>query len=65
MLAEISVALADMRVDIVSISTRNIEDTTLINMTISCRDIGHFDSIIAKIRSIKDVIRVTRLVGAS
>ncbi|MBE6624263.1 MAG: bifunctional (p)ppGpp synthetase/guanosine-3',5'-bis(diphosphate) 3'-pyrophosphohydrolase [Ruminococcaceae bacterium] len=65
MLAEISVALADMRVDIVAISTRNVEDTTLINMTISCKDIGHFNSIIAKIRSIKDVIRVTRLVGAS
>ncbi len=65
MLAEISVALADMRVDIVSISTRNVEDTTLINMTISCRDIGHFNSIISKIRTIKDVIRVTRVVGAS
>ena len=65
MLAEISIALADMRVDIVSINTRNVEDTTLINMTISCKDIGHFNSIIAKLRSIKDVIRVTRLVGAS
>ncbi len=65
MLAEISVALADMKVDIVSISTRNVEDTTLINMTISCRDIGHFNSIISKIRTIKDVIRVTRVVGAS
>ena len=64
MLAEISMALAEMRVDIVSISTRNVEDSTILNMTISCRDIGHFNSIINKLKAIKDVIRVTRVVGA-
>ena len=62
-LAEISMALSEMRIDIVSINTKNIEDTTLINMTISCRDIGHFNSIISRIRAIKDVIRVTRAIG--
>ncbi|MBQ7353045.1 MAG: bifunctional (p)ppGpp synthetase/guanosine-3',5'-bis(diphosphate) 3'-pyrophosphohydrolase [Clostridia bacterium] len=62
-LAEISMALSEMRIDIVSINTKNIEDTTLINMTISCRDIGHFNSIISRIRGIKDVIRVTRAIG--
>lgn len=65
MLAEISVALAEMHVDIVSISTRNVDDSTIINMTISCRDIGHFNSILTRLRGIKDVIRVTRAVGAS
>ena len=65
LLAEISMALAEMRVDIVSISTKNIEDTTLMNMTISCKDIGHFNSILSRIRNIKDVIRVTRVVSAS
>ncbi|MBO5313321.1 MAG: bifunctional (p)ppGpp synthetase/guanosine-3',5'-bis(diphosphate) 3'-pyrophosphohydrolase [Clostridia bacterium] len=64
-LAEISMALSEMRVDIVSISTKNIEDTTLFNMTISCRDISHFNAIISRIRGIKDVIRVTRVVGTS
>lgn len=64
-LAEISMALSEMRVDIVSISTKNVEDTTLINMTISCKDIGHFNAIVSRIRSIKDVIRVTRVVSAS
>ncbi len=59
-LAEISMALSDMHIDIVSINTKNVEDTTLINMTISCRDVGHFNSIISRIRNIKDVIRVTR-----
>lgn len=62
-LAEISIALSEMHIDIVSINTKNIEDTTLINMTISCRDIGHFNSIISRIRGIKDVIRVTRAIG--
>ena len=62
-LAEISMALSELRVDIVSINTRNVEDTTIISMTISCRDIGHFNSILTRIRGIKDVIRVTRVVG--
>ncbi|MBO5091445.1 MAG: bifunctional (p)ppGpp synthetase/guanosine-3',5'-bis(diphosphate) 3'-pyrophosphohydrolase [Clostridia bacterium] len=62
-LAEISTALAEMKIDIVSINTKNVEDTTLFNMTIACRDIGHFNSIISRLRSIKDVIRVTRAIG--
>jgi GTP pyrophosphokinase len=65
LLAEISMALAEMKVDIVSINTKNIEDTTLINMTISCKDIGHFNAILSRLRGIKDVIRVTRVVSAS
>ena len=64
-LADISVALADMRVDIVSISTRNMDSATMIDMVISCKDIGHFNSIISRLRNIKDVIRVTRVVGNS
>ena len=63
MLAEISMALAEMKVDIVSISTKNVDDTTIMNMTISCRDIEHFNSIISRLRGIKDVIRVTRAMG--
>lgn len=62
-LAEISMALSEMRIDIVSINTKNVEDTTLINMTISCKDIGHFNSIISRLKNIKDVIRVTRAMG--
>ncbi|MBQ8545534.1 MAG: bifunctional (p)ppGpp synthetase/guanosine-3',5'-bis(diphosphate) 3'-pyrophosphohydrolase [Clostridia bacterium] len=62
-LADISVALSEMKIDIVSINTKNVEDTTLINMTISCRDISHFNSIVSRLKSIKDVIRVTRAMG--
>jgi len=63
-LADISVALAEMKVDIVSINTQNIESTSLMNMVISCKDIGHFNSIISRLRNIKDVIRVTRVMEA-
>ena len=63
LLAEISMALSEMKVDIVSISTKNIEDTTMMNMTISCRDISHFNAILSRLRGIKDVIRVTRVMG--
>ena len=62
-LAEISMALSELRVDIVSINTKNVEDTTIISMTISCRDISHFNSILTRLRGIKDVIRVTRVMG--
>ena len=65
LLAEISGALSEMRVDIVSISTKNVEDATIINMTISCRDINHFNAILTRLRNIKDVIRVTRVMGTS
>jgi (p)ppGpp synthase/HD superfamily hydrolase len=54
-----------MKVDIVSINTKNVEDATIINMTIACRDIDQFNFILSKLRNIKDVIRVTRVVGAS
>ena len=62
-LAEISGALSEMKIDIVSINTKNVEDTTLFNMTISCKDISHFNSIMSRLRGIKDVIRVTRAIG--
>ena len=65
LLAEISVTLSEMKVDIVSISTKNMEDSTLINMTISCKDIGHFNAILSRLRGIKDVVRVTRVVSSS
>ena len=64
-LADISVALADMRVDIVSINTQNLDGASIINMVISCKDINHFNSIVSRVRNIKDVIRVTRVLGAS
>lgn len=61
MLADISVALADMRVPIHDINTQKVSnDMTTINITIGCKNLYHFNSIVAKIRSIKGVEDIQR-----
>ena len=61
MLADISVALADMRVSILQVNTvKRPDDQTVINLKISCKNIEHFSSIMSRIGSLKDVISVTR-----
>ena len=61
MLADISVALADMRVSILQVNTTaRPDDQTTINLKISCKNIDHFSSIVSRIGSLKDVINVTR-----
>ena len=61
MLADISVALADMRVSILQVNTAARGDNqTTINLKISCKNIDHFASIVSRISSLKDVISVTR-----
>ena len=61
MLADISVALADMRVSILQVNTFNRpDDQTTINLKISCKNTEHFSSIVSRIGSLKDVISVTR-----
>ena len=62
MLADISVALADMRVSILQINTVSRPDTqtTVINLKISCKNTEHYSSIVSRIGSLKDVVSVTR-----
>ena len=61
MLADISVALADMRVSILQVNTvKRPDDQTVINLKISCKNIEHFSSIMSRIGSLRDVISVTR-----
>lgn len=61
MLADISVALADMRVSILQVNTASHADNqTVINLKISCKNIDHFSSIVSRVSSLKDVINVTR-----
>ncbi|MBR6918664.1 MAG: bifunctional (p)ppGpp synthetase/guanosine-3',5'-bis(diphosphate) 3'-pyrophosphohydrolase, partial [Clostridia bacterium] len=60
-LAEISSALADMKVSIMQINTRPIFDERMsMNMGIGCKNIDHYDSIVSRIKNIKGVISVTR-----
>ena len=60
-LADISVALADMRVAILQVNTiRRPSGEAWINLKISCKNTEHYGSIVSRLRSLKSVISVTR-----
>ena len=60
MLADISVALAEMRVSILQINSQKLGIQCLINISVSCKSLDHCNSIISKLKSIKGVHDVTR-----
>jgi len=61
LLANITAALADMRVSLLSINTKKrTEEDIIINLTIGCKNIEHFNSIVARIRSIEHVHNIVR-----
>jgi GTP pyrophosphokinase len=61
LLADVSVALADMKVSILSVNTmKRGEDQALLNLKISCKNTEHYNSIVSRLKSLKDVIDVTR-----
>ena len=54
-------ALADMKVSILQINTRKPNDNDLIvNLKFTCKDIGHFNSVVARMRGINHVNSVIR-----
>ena len=61
-LAEVSSHLADMKVSIISISSRPTPDMgmAVITLTIGCKNVTHFHSIVSRLKSIKAVQAVTR-----
>ncbi len=61
LIAEITMALADMRVAILQMASQNRNDNEVnITMTLGCKNLEHLYSIQARLRSIRDVERVTR-----
>ena len=59
--AEISAALADMKVSISQINTQISKNSeAIINVHVGCKNTSHFDSIVSRLRSIKSVISVSR-----
>ena len=61
LIAEITMALADMRVSILQMNSQNKNDNEVnITMTLGCKNLEHLYSIQARLRSIRDVLRVTR-----
>ena len=61
LLADISVALSEMRVFILQINTLNSPDGhSIVNIKISCKNVEHYHSIVSRIKSLDGVIDVTR-----
>ena len=65
-LASITKALADMKVSIMSISSSQKSDAslTIINLKVGCKNVGHFHSIVSKLKTVQEVESVTRGFGA-
>ena len=60
-IASVSVALADMKVSISSINTQIQKNgTMLVNLSVGCKNVSHYESIVSKLRSLKSVVSVTR-----
>ncbi len=60
LIADITSALADMKVALLHIATHNRSDCTLIELTVSCRDLEHFSSIVSRLRTVDNVEDVSR-----
>ena len=61
LLANITTALADMKVSLLSINTkRRTENDIIINLTVGCKNIDHFNSIMSRLKSINHVHSIQR-----
>ncbi len=61
MLADITAALADMRVSIMQINvTPRTDSAYVINMKIGCRNIDHYNSIVSRLRSLRGIVNILR-----
>ena len=60
-LADITMALADMKVLLLSINTRKKNDgRMIIDLKISCKNVEHYHSIVSRLKGLRDVIDVVR-----
>ena len=61
MLADVAVALADMKVAILHVnSQKRTNGRCIISLKISCKNIEHYNSIVARLRSLNGVDSVSR-----
>ena len=60
-LADITVALADMKVSILQINSQKAgADRVIINLKVSCKNVEHYSSIVSRLRGLKNILDVTR-----
>ena len=61
MLADISVALADMRVSILQVGVvSRSEERSIVNLKIGCRNIDHYHSIVSRLKTLDGVFSIVR-----
>ena len=60
LIADITMALADMKVSLLGITTRNRDDCTIVELAVTCRNLDHFRSIMSRLRSVPKVESVSR-----
>ena len=60
MLADISVALADMRVSILQINVIRQSEGSIISLKVGCRNIDHYNSIVSRLRGLNGVSNIQR-----
>ena len=50
-----------MKVSIIQINTKkNTDDDVIINLTVGCKDIDHYNSIVSRLKSINSVTSIVR-----
>ncbi len=60
-IADITAVLADMKVAILGIMTKKqTEDDIVISLKIACKNMSHYDSIVSRMRNIKNVTSIAR-----
>ena len=60
-IADISVALSDMKVQLLQINTSKYgSEGAIVNLKISCKNVDHYHSIVSKLKSIEGVNDITR-----
>ncbi|MBR4881888.1 MAG: bifunctional (p)ppGpp synthetase/guanosine-3',5'-bis(diphosphate) 3'-pyrophosphohydrolase, partial [Clostridia bacterium] len=65
LLAQITVALADMRVNLVSVSTQKSSgEDIIINLTVNAKNLEHVNSIVSRLKGIDNIDDVTRGFGS-
>lgn len=61
LIADITMALAEMRVSILQInSQKKPDDSIIINLTVGCKNIDHFKSIVSRLKALRNVDDVRR-----
>jgi GTP pyrophosphokinase len=61
MLADITAALADMRVSILQINVAaRADETYVVNLKVGCRNIDHYNSIVSRLRGLRGVDNILR-----